>query len=345
MKWTPARIGFMATDRFKNYPTLVSVRRLGWSCLFTLGALFLAQPSVSQEPYRIGSDDVIEIKFWQDPTLNASIRIREDGKITLDIIGEIIAAGLTESELQDNIVRLISRVNRNISQATVRVVQYNNQRVFVTGEALKPGKFTFERIPDLWTLINEAGGPTPIGDLSRVRIIRGGAEAGKVEEVDVAGLLASGNAAKLPKIRAGDTIEILKSFGGVERATITRPTAGLKNVFYIIGEVKNPGAHPLEANVDVLDAIALAGGPSTTADLKTVRVLTKDGPYSQTLTFNAESYAKNGKPVRYILRPEDTIILPGRGGERGGVLGLGRISDYVALASGIASVSLLLRRR
>lgn len=317
------------------------------SLVCLLGSALLASPeAISQEassgmtPYKVGIEDVIEVRFWQDPGLNATVRVRNDGRIALDIIGEIQAAGLTESELQDEIVRLISRINPQVSQATVRVTEYNSQRVFIFGEVRTPGKYTFERIPDLWTLINEAGGTTEIGDLTRVRIIRGGTEQGKVEEVDVAALLSSGKTADLPKIRAGDTIELLRTFGGVERPRVSQD-AGLKQLYYIIGEVNTPGAHTLEPNIDLLDAIALAGGPTSGADLKNVRVLSKDGTYAQVVTVDVQRYSKSGEPARYFIRPEDTIVLEPRSG---GFLGIGRATDILALASGVASIFLLVDR-
>lgn len=309
--------------------------------LAVAGLLLLFSPAdLRAESYLIGPEDVVEVTFWQDPGLNVVVRVRNDGKITLDIIGEITAAGVTESDLQSEIVRRISRINPQISQATVRVVEYNSLRVFVFGEVKTPGKFTFERIPDLWTLINEAGGVTAIGDLTRVRIIRGGAEQGTVEEVDVAGMLSKGKAKELPVIRSGDTIELVKTFGSVERPRVTELT-GLRNLYYIIGEINGPGAHPMEQNIDLLDAIALAGGPTSAADLSRVRVLSKDGSYSQVVTFDVQQYTETGQPARYFIRPEDTIVLPTRGS---GFLGLNRASDYVAVVGALTSLFLLVDR-
>lgn len=155
--------------------------------------------------YKIGPEDVLEINFWQDPNLNSVVRV---GKTSLDIVGQIEAAGKTTSQLQTDIVRQISRLNKKISQAVVRVVEYNDQYVFVSGQVNDPGKKTFEEIPDLWTIINEVGGITEIRDLSRVTIIRGGEKAGQVEVVNVAEAITGGNLNKLPKIGRQDTIEI-----------------------------------------------------------------------------------------------------------------------------------------
>ncbi len=116
--------------------------------------------SAQTESYEIGPGDVLEIRFWQDHTLDATVRVRQDGKISLDVAGEIDAAGSTTAELEKKIVKQISRYNSAISQAVVRVTEYNSLRVFLSGQIRNPGKFSFEKIPDLWTIINEAGGVT-----------------------------------------------------------------------------------------------------------------------------------------------------------------------------------------
>jgi len=189
------------------------------------------------EEYRIGPDDVLEINFWQAPTFNTTVRVNLEGKITLDIIGQIDAAGKTTQELQNDIVRQISRLNKDISQAVVRVVQYNYNYVYVTGQARNPGKLTFEQIPDLWEIINEAGGPTDVADLSRVTIVRGGEDAGKVEIVDVAKAISTGTLNKLPKVRRMDTIELPGTLGGIPSRDLGR-SVEKKNVIYVVGAVK-----------------------------------------------------------------------------------------------------------
>ncbi|MCX6826428.1 MAG: polysaccharide biosynthesis/export family protein, partial [candidate division Zixibacteria bacterium] len=210
------------------------------------------------QSYEVGSEDILEIKFWQDRTLDAIVKVRQDGKISLDIAGEIDAAGLTTMDLEKRIVKQVSRFNSAITQAVVRVIEYNHLRVFVSGEVRSPGKKTFEKIPDLWTIINEAGGVTEFGDLSRVLIIRGGTESGKIEVVNVSALVVSGKMKDLPEIRPGDTIEIPRTPAGLP-ATTMGSQSSQKGLFYIMGEILRPGAVTLEKNTDLLDAVALAG--------------------------------------------------------------------------------------
>ncbi len=306
------------------------------SLLFFLGLPVIAFSQSSPE-YQIGPEDVLEIKFWQDRTLDAVVKVRQDGKISLDIAGEIDAAGLTTTDLEKKIVKQISRYNNAISQAVVRVTEFNSRKIFVSGQARTPGKYTFENIPDLWTIINEAGGATEVGDLSRVLIIRGGADAGKVEVVNVSALVSSGKMNELPKLRAGDTIEIPRTPTGLPAPALADQST-LKNLFYVMGEVMRPGSLQLEKNTDLTDGLALAGGPSENADLKNVRVLTKDGGKIQTMKINLKKYQENGAPGRYFLRPEDTIILPRRSQ---GILGITSLTGWVAILGGAATVILV----
>lgn len=302
--------------------------------------LMIVVGSTRAEEYKIGPEDLLEIRFWQDNSLNAEVYVNLEGKITLDVIGSIEAAGKTTKELQDLIVQRMSRLNTKISQAVVRVMQYNYQHLFVKGEVAKPGKVSFESIPDLWTVINEVGGATPYGDLSRVTIIRGGDEAGKIEVVDVLSALNSGKLDKLPKLRRQDTIEIPKNPIGIPSGDLAEQMNKDKNLIYVIGAVKAPGPIKFENNIDILEALALAGGPSSNADLKKARIITKDGQYGQSIEVNLEKYTESGYPARYIMRSEDTFVLPEK---KGGLFGLSL--GGVIQAVGVISSAVLIYDR
>ena len=297
----------------------------------------LSLPETLAEAYRIGPEDVLEVKFWQDNSLDATVKVTQDGKISLDIIGEVEATGLTTTELEREIVRQMSRYNKAISQAVVRVITYGSQKVYISGQVLNPGKYTFEKIPDLWTLINEAGGVSESGDLTRVVIIRGGEQAGEVEVVNVARVVAEGKISELPKVYAGETIEVARTPAGLPARTIgDQPEA--KNIFYVTGAVRNPGVMTLETNIDILDAIALVGGPADNADMRKVKVVSKDGYGTQLVMLDLTRYGKRGIPGRYFLRPEDNIIVPVKSG---GLLGMGSLADFLTLLGGVSTAVLI----
>lgn len=285
------------------------IRSLKAATVVLAATILCSAWNASAQNYVIGQEDLLDITFWQDPNQNTQVKVGLDGKIALNMIGQVEAAGRTTEELQNAIIRELSRLNRSISQAMVRVIEFNYNHVFVIGQVNQPGKKSFERIPDLWTVINESGGITQSGDLSRVTIIRGGDEAGKIEVVNLSAALANGQLDKLPKLRRQDTIEIGRAPGQVLGGEVGVYTEK-RNIIYVIGAVGAPGEIGWANNVDVLEALALAGGPSETADLKHTRLVIKDGNYAQTVELNLEKYVQQGRPARYIMKKEDLVIVP-----------------------------------
>ena len=279
--------------------------------LFIVMSLLLCSAAITSAEYRIGPEDVLEINFWQEPTLNSSVRVRQDGKISLDIIGDIEAGGRTIQDLQTDIVNRMSRLNRRISQAVVLVTEYKYQHVFVYGQVNSPGKKTFEEIPDLLTILNEAGWITAAGDLSRVSIIRGGEKAGQVEVVNVSGAMANGTVSQLPKLSRTDAIDIPSTPIGIPPPDLGRITTQ-KNIIYVLGAVNTPGPIRYEENLDLMEAIALAGGYTSDADLQRTNVVRKDGYYGQALNFDLEKYVTTGSLARHIMQKEDICVVPFR---------------------------------
>lgn len=296
-----------------------------------LGAtLLIPSTAAAQGAYTIGPEDLLEIRYWQAPDLNTTVRVGLDGTITLDIVGQIQAAGKTVDELQSDIIRQMSRLRKDVSQAVVRVQEYNYQHIFVLGAVANPGRVAFERIPDLWEIILRAGGVAANGDLSRVTIVRGGDDAGKIEVVNVAKALAEDNLESLPKIRRGDTIEIPRVPGGLPSGELAQQV-DKRNEIYVVGAVNAPGRIQFEENTDLLQVISMAGGFGEDADLKHVRIVSKDGNYGQAVEYNLEEYVKTGNMSRYIVQKEDMFIVPRKG--RGFWGGLERVATVLGVAS------------
>jgi hypothetical protein len=143
----------------------------------------------------------------------------------------------------------------------------------------------------------------------------------------------------LPEVRREDTIEIPRTLQGLPSGDLVQ-SADQKDYVYVVGAVNTPGPIKFEENIDLLEIVALAGGPLADADLKKVQVVTKDGPYATTLKVNLQKYSESGKPSRYIVRKEDTVILPHRGG---GLLA-GGLGTVVAALGAVTSVFLLYDR-
>jgi polysaccharide export outer membrane protein len=311
--------------------------------LMVTGVLLFGYALLPAQEYKIGSDDVIGVTFWQQPELNTVVRVTQEGIVSLPVIGEMQAAGLTTGELSREILDKISFYNRNISQATVTVVEFNSQKVFIQGQILNPGKYAFEALPGVWDLLQEAGGPTESADLSRVELIRGsGKDAGKSQIIDLKRMREKGRLDELPQLRPGDAVNVPRLPLGIQADLFGGPAYAGKNVFYVYGEVAKPGMFPLEASLDVLEGVVLAGGPTNSANLKKVRVVVKGPGNSRVYTINMEEYTRQGTPRRFLLHPEDTIIVTEKRGNALGAIWSG-IRDVVPFAGAIASIVLLAR--
>src|ERR1700680_4156345 len=99
--------------------------------------------------YVIGSQDVLDINVWKEPDLSRTVPVRPDGKISLPLLNDIQATGLTPSQLAAEVTKDLSKFVTN-AQVTIIVTQINSQRFYVLGEAARPGAYTL--IPDMTIL-------------------------------------------------------------------------------------------------------------------------------------------------------------------------------------------------
>jgi polysaccharide export outer membrane protein len=102
----------------------------------------VVQPAAAVDPnsYRIGAEDVLEIRVWRENELSGQVRVRPDGKITLPLVGDVQATGLTPSELQKKAVDAFSQI-LNSPQVIVSVVSVQSKKYYVSGQVEKSGPF------------------------------------------------------------------------------------------------------------------------------------------------------------------------------------------------------------
>jgi polysaccharide export outer membrane protein len=113
-------------------------------------------PAVPSD-YVIGADDVLGVVFWRDKDMTSDVIVRPDGKITLPLINDIQAAGLTPEQLR---VAIETEAGRFVTAASATVVvrQINSRRVFITGQIAKPGPYSLSAPMTVLQLIALAGG-------------------------------------------------------------------------------------------------------------------------------------------------------------------------------------------
>jgi polysaccharide export outer membrane protein len=97
-----------------------------------------AQPSNVSSDYVIGADDTLHISVWKEPDLSETLPVRPDGKISMPLLNDITAAGLTPLQLRDD---LTEKLKRYVSdpRVTVVVTGMSSQRIFLTGEVVHTG--------------------------------------------------------------------------------------------------------------------------------------------------------------------------------------------------------------
>ena len=121
--------------------------------------------------YAIGADDILVVVFWQDKEMSGEVAVRPDGKITLPLINDVQAAGLTPTQLRDSIEEAAAKFLRE-PNATVVVKQINSRKVYITGQVSKPGGYSLTVPTSVLQLIAMAGGLLEYADREHVVVLR-----------------------------------------------------------------------------------------------------------------------------------------------------------------------------
>ncbi|NIA29608.1 MAG: hypothetical protein GWP06_06800 [Actinobacteria bacterium] len=269
-----------------------------------------AKAQNQQSEYIIGPGDLLAVNFWQKPEFNVQVRVSASGKIELPLIGTLQASGFTAAKLRNVIEGRISLLDVKVTQVAVLVKKFGSKSVYVTGAVIKPGKVNFEVIPGVWQIILEAGGPLPAANLDDVAIVRGsGKNAGHIIHVNLAEALEKGDISKLPSIYPLDTIHIGSTNVKSPGMTVPSPLEQ-RELVYVFGQVATPGSFNLQKNMNLLDALVLAGGPTENADLKKVKLIFRGRRQAELAIVNMDKYLNGAVPIPLILHPGDAIYVP-----------------------------------
>jgi polysaccharide export outer membrane protein len=136
-------------------------------------ATLLAPPP---NTYIIGADDLLQIAFWQEPTMSGEVKVRPDGMISLPLVNDILAAGLTPEQLGCEIAEAAKQFFQEPT-VTVIVKAILSRRVYITGQVAKPGPYDMTGPLTVLQLITLAGGVAEYANKKEIQVIR--TEAGK----------------------------------------------------------------------------------------------------------------------------------------------------------------------
>ena len=131
----------------------------------------LQAPDAKIEEYRIQAADQLDVKFFSHMELNEQVTVRPDGKISLQLVQEVQAAGLTPAELTEKLVKAYS-VELEKPRITVIVRSFNAHKVFVDGEVYKAGLVTMAGPMTLMQSISQGGGLKDTAKTDEVIVIR-----------------------------------------------------------------------------------------------------------------------------------------------------------------------------
>jgi polysaccharide export outer membrane protein len=264
----------------------------------------------SDQTYRLGSGDVLEIRVFNRPQLTRdAVRIDEKGSIRMPLIADPIQASCrTTSELASDIAARYLKFLRN-PQVDVFIKEYQSQPVAVIGAVNAPGRFQLRRSVRLLELLTFAGGPSEKGG-QQVQIIRSTAVEGcddpaQSREEAEAGFLAydlrntlRGDADANPYVRPGDTITV------PEAAQI-----------FVVGNVVRPSTIPLKETTTLTQAIAMAGG--TMPDTKSDRIrIVRQTPAGKTVVIVDLKAIASRRAEDVALQANDIVEVPTSSGKR-----------------------------
>lgn len=121
--------------------------------------------------YRIGPEDVLGINFWRDADMTGDVTVRPDGRITLPLIGDVLAAGLSPEQLKVAVHQAASKLIADPA-VTIIVRQINSRKVFITGQVATPDAYPLTGPRTVMQLIALAGGLTEYADKKNIRVMR-----------------------------------------------------------------------------------------------------------------------------------------------------------------------------
>lgn len=157
--------------------------------------------------FLIGPEDVLGIVFWRNEQLSGDVFVRPDGKISIPLLNDVHAAGLTPEQLRDSLIQAASKFVEE-PDATVVVKQINSRKVFVTGKVAQPGQHPLTANMTVLQLIAVAGGLQEYAETSRILIVR--VESGKTQyfRFNYNDVVKQKNVGQNIALKPGDTVVV-----------------------------------------------------------------------------------------------------------------------------------------
>ncbi len=273
--------------------------------------------------YRLGAGDEIEVNVFDVPELNVTARIRQSGFVALPLVGAVKAAGLTESELHEELTGRLSTYVRD-PQVNVFISQFGSQKVAVMGAVRTPGTYSLKKgANSILELISEAGGvndkagnfinfiPSELSGVGGGNDIEGRARLALVA--------SEGVQAKNGGIQIY-LDQILGTSGGIPLEIpvhggdmVIVPEAGK---IMVEGEVDRSGSYDLNQQTTLLSALASAGGITYSAKTDEVEIIREVSAEKKARLVLDLAKIANGEERDVRLKNGDIVQVPSDSGRR-----------------------------
>lgn len=284
---------------------------LGLQRLMLIGILFLVftlfsvltlsgrqDREIPVAEYKIGPKDLLEINVFELPELNQTVRVSEEGSITIPLVGRVMIDGLAKDEVERKLAELLEEKYVKKAQVSVFIKEYQSKQVAVIGAVGEPGMYELVGNLTLLQMISKAGGFTEnaSNELFVLRKENNGSPAAL--RINLEELLMNGNPKLNIPLQANDVINV--------------PLDEIIHV-YVFGEVKNPGALEVKMSkkITLLQAIAQAGGTTEGASKSGILIKRKDKKTHREsqIKVNLKDIIK-GKRLDIELTEGDVVYVP-----------------------------------
>lgn len=167
-------------------------------------ALSAQESAPAAEGYRIGSGDRLQLFVWREAELSRELAVRIDGFITVPLIGDVRAAGLTPAEVSSAVQKKLAQYVNN-PNVTVGVLAAQSAQFFVVGRVARPGAYPLDKPTRFLNALALAGGFLEFAKTDRVLVFRG---AGKAVAVNYKKLESGDDVSDNIALQAGDTVVV-----------------------------------------------------------------------------------------------------------------------------------------
>jgi polysaccharide export outer membrane protein len=167
---------------------------------------FHEEMASGSDQYIIGPEDVLQIEVWKEKALSGNVPVRMDGKISLPLIYDVQAAGLTPLQLQEALVEKLKDFVES-PNVSVTVMEANSFKVYVSGQVRIPGVIRLRTETSLLQIIPMAGGFTDWANPKKILIVRKG-KNGEEKRFTVNYKKMVDGEVPAEKLKPGDTVVV-----------------------------------------------------------------------------------------------------------------------------------------